>query len=86
MRAAEAALAAAPRAPADDPAWQALCERVLAGERAVAAAILEFLDGVAAGGSQRPAAAWQRIVDEVRPDASGSARLLRELALVRLDE
>ena len=86
VRAAKAALAAAPRAPADDPAWQALCERVLAGERAVAAAILEFLDGVAAGGSQRPAAAWQRIVDEVRPDASGSARLLRELALVRLDE
>lgn len=43
-RAVDAALAAAPPPPAGDPAWAALCRTVIAGERAVAAAIVALAE------------------------------------------
>lgn len=80
-----AAIALAPAAPADDPAWAALCATVCASERAVIPAIVGFIDEVTRGGCVRAVAAWQAVVDAIAPDAVGAARLMRSYAQVAID-
>lgn len=70
---------------ADDPAWAALCAIVRASERAIAPAVVAFVDEVTRGGCDRPAAAWRAIVDAIAPDAVGAARLMRSYAQVAID-
>ncbi len=64
--------------------WQAVCERVRAGERAIAAAIVEFVDRVTSRGVTRSASAWEDLVAAIDPAATGASRLLREHAVEQL--
>lgn len=79
---AQAELALPPVALVGDPAWQASCARVRAGERDVAAAIVAFVDELVASGVTRSAAAWRAVAAAIPADAVGARRLLRTYAEV----
>lgn len=75
-----AAIAVAPAPPPGDAAWAALCATVRASERAIAAAIVAFVDELTAAGCERPPEVWRDVVAASDPAATGAARLLREFA------
>jgi len=79
-----AAIAVAPAPPPKDAAWAALCATVRASERAIAAAIVAFVDELTAAGCERPPEAWRDVVAASDPAATGAARLLREYAQLAL--
>jgi len=79
-----AAIAAAPPPPPGDDRWAALCATVRASERAIAAAIVDFVDQVTAAGIARPPEAWRALAAELDPAATGATRMLREFAQAAL--
>jgi hypothetical protein len=58
---------------------------VRSSERAIAAAIVEFVDQLTAAGVARPPEAWRALIDRLDPAATGADRLLRQFAEAALD-